>query len=108
MLLSRVPLTCRCRGDTPDRLREAKEWPEHYGSSADQLANKRVCLRVLVTQQRPPRLRRKTNWDDLRAGVRRLEPVGGYLWAALAHLGDPARDAGRDSGLFHSVARVCG
>src|SRR5579862_464777 len=47
MLFSGLPLKRRCRGHTRDRLREAAARPKHYGSSADQLTNKRVKLSSL-------------------------------------------------------------
>jgi hypothetical protein len=47
MLFGGFPLTCRCRGDTRDRLREAEERPKQHRSSTDQLANKRVKLSSL-------------------------------------------------------------
>src|SRR5712692_9687893 len=47
MLFSGVPLTCRCRGDTRDRLCEAGHRPKRYRSSPDQLTSERIKLRSL-------------------------------------------------------------
>src|SRR6267378_712030 len=44
MLFSSFPPTCRCRGDTRDRLRKAEDRTKHNRSSAEKLRNKRVKL----------------------------------------------------------------
>src|SRR5260370_18631766 len=47
MLFCGSPLTCCCRRDTRDRLRETKDRPERHRSSADQLTCKWVELASL-------------------------------------------------------------
>jgi alkylation response protein AidB-like acyl-CoA dehydrogenase len=44
MFFSGLPLTSRGRRDSCDRLREAEDRPQHYRSSIDQLASKRIKL----------------------------------------------------------------
>src|SRR6266849_4296377 len=47
MVFSGSPLTCRCCGETRDRLRAAGDRPKRFRSSVGQLASKRVKLRRL-------------------------------------------------------------
>src|SRR5208283_5663446 len=44
MIFSGSPLTCRCRANACDRMREAKDREQRYCSGVDQLANQRVKL----------------------------------------------------------------
>ena len=47
MLFGGLPPTCRCRGDTRDRMCQAKDWEKCYRSGADQLTSERVKLSSL-------------------------------------------------------------
>src|SRR5208283_181583 len=51
MLFSGFPLTCRRRGETRDRMRQAEYWEKRHRSTADQLTSERIelsCLRSLA------------------------------------------------------------
>src|ERR1700688_578381 len=44
MVFSGFPLTCRCRGDTRNRVRKVGDRQKRYRSSVDQIATQRVQL----------------------------------------------------------------
>jgi hypothetical protein len=71
MIFSSFPQTCRCRGHTRDRMREAEDRPKHYRSSIYQLTSQRVQLpsSIILTED-DEALNREREHRPRTAGIR--------------------------------------